>query len=248
MARIRRLALDVLTVLRVLEDSARLPLSDEAYDAQSDRVSSQESRSPEPIQAVLENDELQQQQYRQSHPLGHDVSFAISVVSVPGRSEGVPVWDDEDEDDVKSEEGEKRDVWDERLVLGGGWLYRQDIRLTDLKNEREMIGKYLDAVDESLFDGRPSGGLRGWERAAQLEREKEAKGRKTSLAKYRDDVSPMRGHRSVSPGIVVDAMSNMLIAEETESPEQSDAEISIDEDDLPEWAKRNAFPNDPLGE
>ncbi|OCB91513.1 hypothetical protein A7U60_g1248 [Sanghuangporus baumii] len=243
MARIRRLALDVLTSLRILEESARLPLSDEAYDAQSDRVSSQESRSPEPIQAVLENDELQQQ--RQRHPQGHDVSFAVSVVTVPGRSEGVPVWDDEEEDDLKSEEGEKRDVWDERLVLGGGWLYRQDIRLTDLKNERKIIEKYLDAVDESLFEGRSSDGSRGWERAARLEREREAKVRRTSLGRHRDDISPMRGHRSVLPGLA-EAMNNMVISEETESPEQSASEESIDEDDLPEWAKRDAFPNDPL--
>ncbi|EJD00401.1 uncharacterized protein FOMMEDRAFT_22213 [Fomitiporia mediterranea MF3/22] len=263
MARIRRSALDVLAVLRVLEETTRLPLSDEAYDAQSDHVSSQDSRSPEPIQAVLEEDEQQYhrrhsppQQQGQGQGQGHDVSFAISVVSVPGRSEAVPVWDDDDSDDLDtpSEAGEKREVWDERLVLGGGWLYRQDVRLTNLTHEREVIGKYLDSVDEALFDGPSNNGTRGWEKAARLELEKEgrAKGRRSSLGRHRDDVSPIRGNRAVSPGMM-EAISNLTITEEGESeaitqePEEDEEDgDSVDEDDLPEWAKRNTFVDNPL--
>ena len=49
------------------------------------------------------------------------------------------------------EENEKREIWDERLVLGDGWLYRQDIRLSNLTIEQSVIGKYLDIVDELLF-------------------------------------------------------------------------------------------------
>ena len=42
LSRIRRSALDVLTVLRALEESSRLPLTDDAFDAQSDHTSSQD--------------------------------------------------------------------------------------------------------------------------------------------------------------------------------------------------------------
>ena len=242
-ARIRRSALDVLTVLRALEETTRLPLSDEAYDAQSDRLSSQDSRSPEPINTTLEEGDSTNPSRRVS---GHDVSFAVSVVAVPGRAEGVPVWDDEDDVFSVSDAGDKRELWDERLVVGGGWLYRQDIKLGDLTREREVVSKYVDAVDEFLFEGSSVDGLRGWERAARAERESKAsKGRRSSLGRTRDDLSPARIERAVSPSMI-DAINGMSIAEETESPEQSEAE-SLDDEELPDWAKRSMFVNDPLG-
>ncbi|KAH8109102.1 hypothetical protein DFH11DRAFT_1843327 [Phellopilus nigrolimitatus] len=248
LSRIRRSALEVLTVLRALEETTRLPLSDDAYDAMSDHLSSQDSRSPEPIITSLEDDE-----HRHHQAQGHDISFAISVVSIPGRSEAVPVWDDSDDSfDATDDVGDgKRDVWDERLVLGGGWLYRQDIRLADVKNERDVVGKYLDAVDEVLFDGNSAEGMRGWQRAgaerSRVEREGKAKSRRISQAKRRIDASPDPGNRLISTEML-DAMGDMAITEGTESPEHSEAEDSIDDDDLPVWAKRGAFDDvaDPL--
>ncbi|KAI5122405.1 hypothetical protein M0805_002956 [Coniferiporia weirii] len=245
LSRIRRSALDVLTVLRALEESSRLPLSDDAYDAQSDHMSSQDSRSPEPIHAVLDGDEHEQR----SAPQGHDVSFAISVVSIPGRSEAVPVWDDEDDEfESPDDNGGKREVWDDRLVLGGGWLYRQDIRLADLKTERGVVGNYLDAVDGGLFNGPGANGSRGWESvAAERVRAEEsrAKGRRTSLGKHRDDKSPDRGDKVTSTGLF-EAMNNMTITEETDPPDQSEGEDSVDEDSLPGWAKRATPAEGPL--
>lgn len=239
-ARIRRYALDVLTVLRALEETTRLPLTDDAYDAQSDHLSSQDSRSPEPLHSVLEEED------HKPHRLpGHDVSFAVSVVSVPGRSEAVPVWDDDDDVFSESDAGDKRDLWDERLVVGGGWLYRQDIKLVELSREREVIGKYVNAVDELLFEGSNAQGVRGWERAARAERETKSKGQRSSLGRRRDDTSPAPSERAVSPGLT-DPMSAMSIAEEDEFPEHSDNE-SLDDEDLPDWAKRSMFVNDPLG-
>ncbi|THH05555.1 hypothetical protein EW145_g4708 [Phellinidium pouzarii] len=245
LSRIRRSAVEVLTVLRALEETARLPLSDDAYDAQSDHLSSLDSRSPEPDHPVVDSDEHEQHLSR-SPAQGHDVSFAISVVSFPGRSEAVRVWDDEDDDFESVDAGdEKREVWDDRLVLGGGWLYRQDIHLVDLKTEREVVGKYLDAVDEVLFEGPDTNGLRGWERASaermKAEKDSKSKARRRSLGKQRSEMSPDRGKSIVSTGLL-----DAIITEETDSPEQSEAEDSVDDDDLPEWAKREAFTEEPL--
>jgi hypothetical protein len=61
---------------------------------------------------------------------------------VEGRSESIPVWEDEedssfvfgDEDAGK----EKTEPWDERLVVGNGWLYRQDVKLKDLEKEESV--------------------------------------------------------------------------------------------------------------
>lgn len=249
LSRIRRSALETLTSLRALEERARLPLSDEAYDAQSDRLSSQDSRSPEPIITVLDDDE-NGYSTRHSPAQGHDVSFAISVVSVPGRDEAVPVWDD-DEDIFDNVDDEKREVWDERLVLGGGWLYRQDIKLSDLSPECSIVGQYLDFVDEALFDGPSKDGTRGWEREAaeraRAEREGKAKGRRSSLGKRRDEMSPERNDRRVVSTGILEAMNNMSIAEEPEPMYHSEGEDSISDNELPDWAKRYSFSEDPMG-
>lgn len=287
LARIRRSALDVLTVLRTLEDSARVPLDDDAYDAQSDRLSSQDSRSPETQHPTLLEPEPEPIDLlapsRGASPtpkgapgrpsLGHDVSFAVSLVTLPGRAEGVPVWD-EPEDDFNMSDGEgageKHDVWDERLVLGGGWLYRQDIKLSDLKAPREVVGRYLNACDEVLFggpiaaqaedasEGSGSTSRRSWlAERARLEKEKARAGsRRSSLGRERSPAGSREGKRVVSAD-VMNAMRAMVITEENSLVEEPEGEeerssegasiASVDDEELPVWARRNAFVDDLLG-
>lgn len=54
---------------------------------------------------------------------------------VGGRHESVLVWDEEEDDFNVNEESERlpRERWDERLVLGSGWLYKQDVKIKGLK-------------------------------------------------------------------------------------------------------------------
>ncbi|KAI0922456.1 hypothetical protein AcW1_003271 [Taiwanofungus camphoratus] len=249
LSRIRRGALEVLTVLRALEESSRLPLEHDAYDAQSDHGS-----SPDPSSHS-----------RAASPLSHldepgfidgDTSVSISFIDVGGRQRSVPVWEDEmsayDVNNLSEEEREKRERWDERLVVGGGWLYRQDIRLADLSRERDVVGRYLDVVDGVLFGG-PQGGKRGWERererAAKKERLERSKGRRVSAGDSQRENPPgsaRSGRRVVSTG-VLDAMRNMVVTEEPEELESVDEEDSVDDEDLPDWAKRSTFVDNPIG-
>jgi hypothetical protein len=104
LARIRRAALDMLTILRELDESARVPLLD-------------------------------------------DVSFSVSIIHVGGRREYILVWDEESE-------RLPRERWDERLVLGSGWLYKQDLKIEELEKQQRVVAQYLDTVDEVLFGGR----------------------------------------------------------------------------------------------
>jgi hypothetical protein len=171
LARIRRAALDVLTLLRELEESARVPLSDDAYDVGSDRSSQGRVASPTELSDVQT-----------------DASFSVSVMRVGGRRESILVWDEEEDEFNVDEESERlpRERWDERLVLGSGWLYMQDLKIEDLAKQRGVIARYLDTVDEVLFGGSKRG-VRGWvyeqERAARKEkpeRETRGKGRRSS--------------------------------------------------------------------
>ena len=262
LARIRRAALDVLTLLRELEESARVPLSDDAYDAGSDRSSQGRVASPTELSDVQT-----------------DASFSVSVMRVGGRRESILVWDEEEDDFNVDEETERlpRERWDERLVLGSGWLYRQDLKIDDLVEQRGVIARYLDTVDEVLFGGGKSG-TRGWvceqERAARKpERETRAKGRRSSAPPLNldDAAAPITettasGHsaRRVSSGKMMVAMRDLVLTEEPgelqtlmeeedgdgdndDDDEGEDDEVSsVDDDDLPRWAKRSAFPDDPL--
>ena len=108
LTRIRRAALDVLTVLRELEECARVPLSDGTYDAGSDRSSHSRVASPTELSDVQT-----------------DASFSVSVMRVGGRRESILLWDEEEEYFNVDEESERvpRERWDERVVLGSGWLY-----------------------------------------------------------------------------------------------------------------------------
>jgi hypothetical protein len=68
LARIRRAALDVLTVLRELEENARVPPSDDAYDASSDHSSQSRVAPPAELSDVPT-----------------DASFSVSVMRAGGR-------------------------------------------------------------------------------------------------------------------------------------------------------------------
>ncbi|RXW20500.1 hypothetical protein EST38_g5352 [Candolleomyces aberdarensis] len=160
LALIRRCSLEVLGFLRELEETARLPLSDEAYDAHSDGGGSQRGRpgsrggpSPSPrtsppldLPPSSEDPSRSQQYYG-------DLGITFSLVQVHGKFQQVPVWEDEDAEDLFDDEStkEKREMWHERLEVGNGWLYRRDIHLSELARERTVISSYLDAVDNALF-------------------------------------------------------------------------------------------------
>ncbi|KAI0683844.1 hypothetical protein BC835DRAFT_1422907 [Cytidiella melzeri] len=240
LTRIRRSALEVLGVLRTVEESSRLPLSDEAYDAQSDHAE----------QASMSASGSGGSHSRATSPALSDVdpTVSISYVQVGGRHVSIPVWEDEDDFDLNQMSAEeKRERWDERLVLGGGWLYRQDVRRSDLEKERETIARYLDAVDDVLFGGRKAG-KRGWMRELEkASKDRRGKNRRVSATAtgFLPESRPSR--RVVSTGML-EAMKAMAVSEETEEPEDvgslSDAE-SVEDDDLPEWAKRTSFADNP---
>ncbi|KAF5376510.1 hypothetical protein D9615_008689 [Tricholomella constricta] len=266
---IRKSALEVLTVLRELEERYRLPLSDDAYDAQSDgggsrgggphsRVASPSGNSEEP---PTDEVELEMPGY----PLEADSSITFSVMQVQGRLQTVPVWEDEEDEFEQEEEKEKREHWDERLVIGSGWLYRQDVKLSELEKERKVVSAYLDVVDEVLFEWKRDEQIkeRGWERERRKAMEKGDRG--VSRAKARrvsaiDGAGPRgmgmllttgeSGRRRVSTGML-DSMSSMTLSEEPESiediNEDDEAEASVDDEELPLWAQRSSFVDDDLG-
>ena len=249
---IRKSALEVLAALRELEERSRVPLSDEAYDAQSDRGSSQGqpplSRGPSP--AVMSDDESD---------LPHvDPDMSISFVHVLGRNESVPVWEDENDLDTPSlseEEREKREHWDDRLVLGSGWLYKQDVRLADLGKEQDVVRRYIDLVDDVLFGGTKDG-KRGWEREGERSAKKARDGRGQNRRVSAGDVftsqfppdAPRSGRRVVSTSGILDSMRSMSLSEEPEDMETLSEAGSVDENDLPDWAQRSMFADDPVGQ
>ncbi|KAF9478778.1 hypothetical protein BDN70DRAFT_993970 [Pholiota conissans] len=283
---IRRGALEVLTVLRQLEESCRLPLEDEAYDARSDGGKSGGTASS-PSQTALELApphalELE----RSSSSLGAGTAdMSISLVQVQGRFESVLVWEDEDDGfGVEEEETQRhRERWDDRLGLGTGWLYRQDVRLDHLRKERAVVGKYLDLVDEVMFEGKKEDGEnpgqsvpreRGWE---QVRKKREgrassraAKNRRVSAGVVAREAEASRteeARRRVSTGMINNIMRGMSLSEEPEElmdgiREEDDdegayrgrpwdrevvEEEEIDDEDLPAWARRSEFADNPLG-
>ena len=253
LTRIRGRALEVLAVLRELEERARLPLDHDAYDAQSDHGSSSNDTAPGPAsRGTSPSSHLEEPEF-----LDADTSVSISYVDVGGRQRQVPVWDDDNSDfnNLSEEEREKRERWDERLVLGGGWLYKQDLKMEDLEREREVVRNYLEAVDDVLFGG-PKEGKRGWEREKErvarkerLDREARSKGRRVSAGDAMSGSSEGsgRGKRRVVSTGMLDAMRNMVVTEEPEEMESIDEEEAVDDDDLPPWAKRSTYEGDDYG-
>ncbi|EJD38347.1 hypothetical protein AURDEDRAFT_139582 [Auricularia subglabra TFB-10046 SS5] len=142
-ALVRKAALDVLTILRELEESARIPGTDRQDLAEDERGSNflgEGERSLTPS----------------SMGSGHEERRASFGASVSGssRSFSVPVWED-DEEEEEEDDSPKREHWDDRLILGGGWLYRTDIKLAELEKERNVIKRWLEVVDKIVFsDGK----------------------------------------------------------------------------------------------
>ena len=237
---IRRSALDVLTALRALEESSRLPLSDDAYDAQSDgRHSRNGMASPSSGSSDLP---VSEDGHPHVHEVDADAAVSFSLVKVQGRYESVPVWEDDTEDQEAEEE--HKEGWDEKLVVGNGWLYRQDIKSAELEKERQIVASYLDVVDEVLFEGK-RGGRRGWnEKVRKLEKgnrrrvsagDAERRNLGLLLAANTD--------RRVSTGM----LDTQITEEPDDMEEHAETEESTDDEDLPIWAKRQAFPQDDLG-
>jgi hypothetical protein len=195
-----------------------------------------------------------------------DMSISFSIVQVQGQYKSIPVWEDDDDDDSleREEKSQKRDGWEERLVLGTGWLYSQDVDLRDLPTERAIVASYLDIVDEALFRGKAAGdvphGERGWERV-QKQREwkaslRGARQRRVSAADGErkglglDLFHADSGKRRVSTGMV-DLVGRMKLTDEPEEMdhihEDEDGNEELSDDDLPEWAKRSTFLDDRRG-
>ncbi|KAH9933987.1 uncharacterized protein BXZ73DRAFT_89656 [Epithele typhae] len=254
--RVRTLALDVLAVLRELEERARLPLDHDAYDAQSDHGSSA-SAGGGPSRGTSPSSHLEEPDY-----LDADTSVSISFVAVGASQKQVPVWDDESSYDFNSmTEAETRNGWDERLVVGGGWLYRQDMRMEDIAKERDLVSSYIDSCDEVLFGGFKEG-KRGWERERErmekkerIEREMRSKGRRVSAGDVLGDSGPSLGRakrRVVSTGLM-ESMRDMAVTEEPEEMEslqeeqEEEAEAAVADSELPPWAKRSTYPDDDYG-
>ena len=135
--------LDMLTILRELE--ARIPHSDDAYDMGSDRSSPLHVLSPTELSDVPT-----------------DASFSVSVMRVGGRRESILAWNEEEDDFNVDKEDEcvPRERWDEWLVLGSSWLYKQDLKIEQLGKQQDAVAQYLDTVDEVLFC-RAKGSVRG---------------------------------------------------------------------------------------
>jgi hypothetical protein len=251
---IRRSALEVLTSLRDLEEKSRVPLSDDAYDAQSDHGSSQGQSSHSRVTSPSSHS-LDLATDSETDP---DASISISYIQVQGRYESVPVWEDDNSSDSDEEKLEKRSHWDERLVLGSGWLYKQDVKLEALAAEQGVIKRYLDVVDDVLFGGAKDG-KRGWERErervarkekAELKARRVSAGDGDQLASFQFPGPRGRLPRRVVSTSMIGAMNNMSLSEEPEAMEtlSESGEESVDDDELPDWAKRTTFANDPLGE
>lgn len=270
LALIRKSAIEVLSALRALEENARIPLSDDAYDAQSDHASSQDTGDSLPTPGLLSPSRSPAPSEDQSSSggsvyggHGQDASFGISIMSIPGRSEGITVWADEEEYSFSDFDDEKpaREVWDDRLVLGSGWLYRKDMKLENLAKERTTVKGYLDKVDDILFGGSRDG-KRGWQRAADdlaiagrdRERSKARGSRRSSYGTSPDrpDMQSYSVENSLENSmgdlsLAVNSISESDVLGGIQEDEEDEDEDMVDDDRLPEWAKRSSFNENPLG-
>ncbi|KAF8321250.1 hypothetical protein DL93DRAFT_2073052 [Clavulina sp. PMI_390] len=277
---IRRSALDVLTVLRVLEERCRIPLSDEAYHADPDRL-----RAESPVSFALDHasrgraspgaddassDTGASGTLVASPPqnVPHSPKPDVVPLKIQGRDKTVHVWADPDEgmwDDFDDDPVEKEDPWDERLVLGGGWLYRRDIELSSLDKERNVIKKYLEVVDEVVFaNSIPiAPGERGWQRARlDSTAVRSRSGRPSSRASdgsASNSANDAGLRKRVISTTLLDAMSEVSMHDEPSSIEArllppsprsnnpSPISPSIPDESLAEWAQRASFEGDPIG-
>lgn len=263
-ALVRKSALEVLAALRDVEERYRLPLSDEAYDAQSDgaRVMSPDVG----LGGSVVDHELDARHH--DHDGDLSITYSLIQIQVGDRVEEVPVWENEESDsDEEEEKKTKRELWDERLVLGSGWLYRQDVRMEDMAREREVVKGHLDLVDKVIFGAARDGEERdeerevrslerGWERERRRVMRPRSRGRRVSTGdgeRRSLGTAVVDSQRRVSVG-AVEVLRGMSLTEEPEEMEdcipegEEDEDQSIHDEDLPDWAKRSKFVGDDLGE
>ncbi|KAH9017767.1 hypothetical protein EDB83DRAFT_2528542 [Lactarius deliciosus] len=149
-----------------------------------------------------------------------DASFSVSIMQIGGQRESILVWDEEED----------------------GCLYKQDLKVEDIEKQRGVLARYLDTVDEVLFGGCTSDSvpLLNLDQVAP-DTKMAASGRPARRVVSANVLDSIRD-------LVVTKESEMLVEEDGDDDDgDGDDEISsVDDDDLPRWAKRSAFPDDPL--
>lgn len=338
--KIRKAALDVLSMLRLVEESSRIPLSDDAYDSLSvgsgaaDVLSMSEeyllssvSRSHTPPNvgsgsstvtttsgrgagSLFSGDEDDNESMTSASAAGGGAaglrspggsrflkpnSGATTLVPLKGLGGGtVQVWADEDDPfDLNVQDSpQKKEAWDERLVLGGGWLYKT-IPASSLGEQRAVVAQYLDVVDEILFGGPNGAGTplgskvaspksptledapatredagyrRGWQRvrASLPTSSKMRRGRSSLGPTSPNEVSAGPGslRRISSAGTLGELVAEpeemsgsgygdyprKLGSFDEEEEEEEEDLGQFEDEELPEWARRDRFGTDPLGE
>lgn len=166
-----------------------------------------------------------------------DPDSSITYIQLPGNVKPVSVWEDEESSALFVEDEEKRERWDERLVVQSGWLYKQDIHLSSLNKEREVVGQYLNVVDAALFRTRPGGGVRGWEKEKKRLEAKNSSAKAQRRRTSAGDVERALGipqQSWLAPMIAEEPQPEMPVL--SEEPEGSEDE-SVDENELPPWAR-----------
>ncbi|KAH7334104.1 hypothetical protein B0J17DRAFT_675328 [Rhizoctonia solani] len=259
-ALIRRAALEVLISLRSLEEKSRVQGAEDPSatpEQSSSMLTAQDahsasSRSGTPAFLSTSGDEADKesatsfpqssQSQAQTLPrLKTPTGAATETVLVHGRG-AVQVWSESDEEDFFADEPEKKEVWDERLVLGGGWLYRQDLSSSEIEDAKSAVGRYLDVVDAMIFRGKGAG-RRGWDRERR-------KGRKSELASGSETPATNSvmsdSEDEVASRRVTEAMRYLSVLGEREMDElvEEDEEGEDEEDGLPEWATVEPFGSD----
>ncbi|KAB5590437.1 hypothetical protein CTheo_6129 [Ceratobasidium theobromae] len=278
LALVRRAALDVLTALRGLEERSRVEPDPSAAPQTQSRLStrashealSASSRSATPADRVgspgmFHSGDEADRDSATSFPastLGTSSAPVLPRLQIPGGGGAstetvlvhgrgaVQVWSDSDEEDFLADEPEKREVWDEKLVLGGGWLYRSDLGDQDVAAERAAVGRYLDVVDAVLFRGRRGVGKRGWDRERRKGRKSElASGHETpaNSSVMSDSEDEPMGSRRIS-GALSEAMKYLSVAEDDTLVEVDEEGEEADEEGLPDWATVEPFGSDLIGE
>ena len=183
-----------------------------------------------------------------------------------GQRESILVWEEEEDDFNVDEEDERvpRERWDERFMLGSGWLYKQDLNIEQLRKHQDAVAQYLDTVDEVLFCW-AKGGVRGWtpekERVEKLEREARGKVRKSSVPFPEMDSIASESttevdesgdsSRRVASADMLDTLQDLSNTEEpgalqTLAEDERDHVdyvngSTVGDNDLPRWEKRSVF-------
>jgi hypothetical protein len=232
---VRAWALKVLESLRLLEERARLPVADAAYDEENLRPVSQTLSSSPGLSPSSTPYTSSSATLPPSSPPSTPapLSFSLMKVQVGGREESVPVWEEYEpdgwsDDEDSTEPQTSRNMWDSQLVLGSGWLYRSDLTLSDVPQERQAIQGYLDVVDRVLFHNSDDE-ERGWLK------EKKRLGRKPRKSASYD---------GQMESFVFPRPEESAIHEEDEEEEDG---VEKNDDELPDWAKRSLFVDTPYG-